>query len=57
MYRTFEAGQKLEGGLKINETRTLIPEQCNFVHEYELIISALITFLNIDIEWEQTLEN
>ena len=57
MYRTFEAGQKLGGGLKINETRTLIPEQCNFVHEYELIISALITFLNIDIEWEQTLEN
>ena len=57
MYRTFEAGQKLGGGLKINETRTLIPEQCNFVHEHELIISALITFLNIDIEWEQTLEN
>ena len=36
MYRTF--GAERRGGFKINETRTLIPEQCNLVHDQELII-------------------
>ena len=35
---TGHLGRARRGGFKINETRTLIPEQCNLVHDQELII-------------------